>query len=267
MTKTEPMTLLLIEDDAAERSKFTDHASNRADITFVGMTSSSDEGVQLVKEHMPEGVILDLLLYDGQGSGLQFLTDLMEEYLEPRPIIVVTTHIPPNMVYTQALNAGVDYIHFKGQADYSPEMVINTMLFLRKSMSATRRADQCSETPEERNNRIFDIIDKELNLVGIRTRYKGRTYLRDAIFLLLTRSKSNSKAVLVQVAERNNLIYSSVFRAVETAIKNAWNNSCIDELQANYNAIISTSTGIPSPTDFIHYYADKIRMKLQQSTI
>jgi DNA-binding NarL/FixJ family response regulator len=266
MTKPEPMTLLLIEDDAAERSRFTDHANNRADITFVGMTGSSDEGVQLVEEHKPEGVILDMFLFDGKGSGLQFLTDLMKEYLEPRPIIVVTTHIPPNMVYTQALNAGVDYIHFKGQVDYSPEMVINTMLFLRKSMPANRHANQCSKTPEERSRRIYDIIDKELNLVGIRTRYKGRTYLRDAIFLLLTKGKSNSKAVLVQISERNNLAYSSVFRAVETVINNAWNNSCIDELQKNYNAIISSSTGIPSPTDFIHYYADKIRKTLQQTT-
>ncbi|MCL1806607.1 MAG: response regulator [Oscillospiraceae bacterium] len=101
MTKNKPMTLLLIEDDATERNKFTDCANNRTDISFIGMTGSSDEGLQLVKEHKPKGVILDLLLYDGMGSGLQFLTELKKEYLEPRPIIVVTTHIPPNLVYTQ----------------------------------------------------------------------------------------------------------------------------------------------------------------------
>jgi len=262
MTKNEPMTLLLIEDDAIERNKFTDYANNGTDISFVGMTGSSDEGVQLVKEYKPDGVILDLLLHDGKGSGLQFLTDLSEEYLEPQPIIVVTTYIPPNLVYTQALNAGVDFIHFKGQADYSPEMVINSLLFLRKSMTVNRSA--VTETPEERNNRILNIIDTEMNLIGIRTRYKGRTYLREAIFLLLTTSKANSKAVIVQIAERNNLIYSTVFRAIETAIKNAWNNSCIDDLQRHYNAPITTGTGIPSPTDFIHYYADKIRKMLQQ---
>ena len=263
MPKAEPMTLLLIEDDAAECKKFADCANNGTDITFVGMTGSSDEGVQFLKDYTPEGVILDLFLHDGKGSGLQFLADLTKEYLEPRPIIVVTTHIPPNLVYTQALNAGVDFIHFKGQSDYTPEMVINTMLFLRKSRPAARRAGQPSETPEERNSRILKIIDIELNLIGVRTRYKGRAYLRDAIFLLLTKSKSDSKAVLVQVAERNNLNYSSVFRAVETAIKNAWNSSCIDDLQTYYTACITTGTGIPPPTDFIHFYADKIRGTLR----
>jgi CheY-like chemotaxis protein len=265
MKITEPMTLLLVEDDAAERDKFTGHASSRTDITFVGMTGSGDEGVQLVKGHKPEGVVLDLFLFDGKGSGLQFLTDLMEEHLEPRPIIVVTTHIPPNLVYTQALNAGVDYIHFKGQADYSPEMVINTLLFLRKSKPAARRT-QSPETPEERENRIYSIIDEEYDLIGIRKKYKGHTYLRDAVFLLLTESKAKSKSVLVQVAERNGLAYSSVFRAAETAIKNAWNRSCVDDLQKHYLARISIGTGIPSPTDFIHYYADKIRKILQQQS-
>ena len=264
MTNTAPMTLLLIEDDAAERSKIAEHSSNRSDITFVGITGSSDEGVQLVKEHKPEGVILDLLLFDGKGSGLQFLAGLAEEYLEPRPIIVVTTHIPPNLVYDQAFNAGVDYIHFKGQSDYSPEMVLNTMLFLRKPKSPILRTDQSSETPEERSSRILRLIDTELDLIGIRRRYKGHTYLSEAIFLHLTERKATSKSVLVQVAERNHLNYSSVFRAVETALKNAWNTSCIDDLQEHYTARISTSTGIPSPTDFIRYYADKIRMTLQQ---
>ena len=109
------------------------------------------------------------------------------------------------------------------------------------------------------------MIDTEFDLIGIRRRYKGRTYLREAILLHLTERKATSKAVLVQVAERNHLNYSSVFRAVETAIKNAWNTSCIDDLQEHYSARISTGTGIPSPTDFIHYYADKIRMTLQRS--
>ncbi|MCL1806601.1 MAG: response regulator [Oscillospiraceae bacterium] len=260
MENTAPMTLLLIEDDVAERNRFADYANSRADVTFIGTTSSSDEGVQLVKKHNPEGVILDLLLFDGKGSGLQFLTDLTDEYLEPRPILVVTTHIPPNLVYDQALNAGVDYIHFKGQSDYSPEMVINTMLFLRKSKPTMR---QSSETPEERDNRIFMMIDTELDLIGIRRRYKGHTYLRDAIFLLLTERKASSGAVLVQIAERNNLNYSSVFRAIETALKNAWSTSGIEDLQKHYNAHIVTDTGTPSSMDFIRFYADKIRRMLQ----
>ena len=166
MTQAKPMTLLLIEDDAAECTKFADCADSRKDITFAGMTSSSDEGIQLLKEHKPDGIILDLFLYDGKGSGLQFLADLMEDYLEPRPIIVVTTHIPPNLVHTQALNAGVDFIHFKGQSDYSPEMVIKTLLFLWNTMPNPKRSLQSAETDEERNNRIMAMIDEELSLIS-----------------------------------------------------------------------------------------------------
>ena len=58
MSQDKPMALLLIEDDIAECIKFKDCANRRSDITFVGMTASSIEGISLVKSHMPEGVIL-----------------------------------------------------------------------------------------------------------------------------------------------------------------------------------------------------------------
>ena len=259
-----PMPLLLVEDDVAECIKFRDCANNRGDISFIGMTGSSFEGIQYVKTLMPEGVILDLELHRGKGSGMQFLAELKRANISLRPIIVVTTNSPSNVVYSYVHDMGADLVFYKRQADYSPDMVINTLLALRKSLYAAPRDGipgdlRTIESPEERRKRIQERIDTELDLIGVGVRYKGRTYIREAIFLLLSKEKDSSEAVIYRVAERLKLSYSTVIRAMQTAVNRAWDSSSIDDLQKYYTARVNIHTGVPSPTEFIHYYADKIR--------
>ena len=52
---------------------------------------------------------------------------------------------------------------------------------------------------------------------------------------------------------------SSVERAMQNAINRAWRNSDIDELLTHYKAKISSDKGVPTLTEFIHYYANKIK--------
>ena len=264
MDTKKPMRLLLIEDDVAECIKFKDCANSRTDITFVGMTGSSIEGLQYVKTRIPEGVILDLELHKGKGSGLQFLAELREANLALRPIIIVTTNSPSNVVYNHVRDIGADLVFYKRQADYSPELVISTLLALRKSLHTVEHGDlpgdmQTIESPEERRVRITERINTELELIGISVRYKGHTYIRESIFLLILNDKDSSESVLYQVAKNLNISYSSVLRAMQTAINKAWTTNNIEDLQKYYTARVNIHTGIPAPTDLIHYYADKIR--------
>ena len=46
---------------------------------------------------------------------------------------------------------------------------------------------------------------------------------------------------------------------MQTAINYAWRVSSIDDLMAHYKARINYETGVPTPTEFIYYYAEKIR--------
>ena len=267
MNEYKPMPLLLIEDDLSECVRFKNYAEGRNDISFVGMTGSGDEGLRYVKTHLPEGVILDLELHRGKGSGLQFLSELKEANVGLRPLIVVTTNIPSTTVYHSVHDMGADMVFYKRQADYSPSMVISTLLALRKSLHTTRRDElpgdlQTIESPEELRVRLMDRIETELNLVGIGIRYKGRAHLRESIYLLITKDKNNSDAVIYQLAERHKLSYSSVIRAMQTAINNAWECTGIDDLQTYYTARVNINTGVPSPTEFIHYYANKIRKSM-----
>ena len=264
MNSTKPLSLLLIEDDVAECVKFKDCANRRNDITFVGMTGSSFEGLDLVKNHLPEGVILDLELHNGKGSGLQFLEAVKEAKLSLRPLIIVTTNVMSGIVYNSVHVSGADLIFYKGQADYSPDMVVNSILALRKSVHSVKSDGlpvdmQSIEAPEERRLRIMDRIDTELDLIGVGAHLKGRKYLQEAIYFLLSADTDSSDSVIMQLSIDHKHAYSSIARAMQTAINAAWQSSSIEDLQVHYTARINYRTGVPSPTEFIYFYASKIR--------
>lgn len=264
MLKDKPMPILLIEDEPYECRKFKDYAATRTDITFVGITGSNDEGLQLVKSRLPEGVILDLELTKGQGDGLQFLTGLKEAKLGLRPIVVVTTNIQSEVTHSHLHEMGVSFVFFKKQNGYSPERVINILLGLRESLPSAQKSDiladlQTVESPEELRTRIINRIDAELSQIGFSLRLKGRKYLSEALYLLLSKDKNESDAVLYQVADQNKVNYNTVIRAIQTAIENAWDRTDIETLKELCPVRIDVRTGVPSPTEVIHYLADKIR--------
>ena len=57
-----PMTILIIEDDAEECNRFKKCEKERDDIKIVAITDSDVEGLKYVKTKKPEGIILDLEL-------------------------------------------------------------------------------------------------------------------------------------------------------------------------------------------------------------
>lgn len=49
---------------------------------------------------------------------------------------------------------------------------------------------------------------------------------------------------------------------MQNAILHAWRISSLEDLTALYTARINYETGVPTPTEFIYYYADKIKKML-----
>jgi hypothetical protein len=154
-------------------------------------------------------------------------------------------------------------IFYKKQKDYSAEMVLNHIVAMRKAWSDELHNDSpgslhAIESPDARRRRIFDRIDTEMDLSGIAVGFKGYKYIQDSIFKLIHKDKNNSEGVIQQVADDRKCSYSSVYRAMESAIKRAWKISSIEDLQKYYKARVNVNTGIPTPSEFINYYADKI---------
>ena len=71
-----PMSILIIEDNEIEVNNFNECIKLKNDVKLVKATNSSITAIEYVKSYMPEGIILDLELHNGEGSGLMFLKEL-----------------------------------------------------------------------------------------------------------------------------------------------------------------------------------------------
>jgi len=262
-----PMKIVLIEDDVAACRAFADFASTRTDIVFVGMTGKSDEGLQLVKDKLPEAVILDLELNMGAGSGYDFLAEFYKTEFNIRPIVVITTRNRNDTIHTQ-LHAKYDlnWIFYKLQQGYCPEMVIRHLLRFREfyHLQGSGGSEITTlESPEEKKNRIMSRIRAEMDAFGISIRLKGRKYIEESVYLLINKDSRDSETVFQDIAKTHKSGYDNIIRAIQTAINDAWKNADdIDELLKLYTAPVRKDKGTPTPTEFTYYYADKIRREM-----
>lgn len=255
------MKLLLIEDDNRECEKFKKIAKKKENIEFIGITNSAIEGIKIIKNNVPEGIILDLELNAGQGNGFEFLEKLKEMKLKMCPKIVVTTNIYSDSVYDYLHENKVDFIFYKKQDSYSVENVINTLLLLKGYMSNSNVQElQDDDTGDEI---ILEKINKELDLIGISAHLQGRKYLCDAILYLLSQESDDGRISINQyLVSKYKKASSTISRAMQNAILHAWRISSIEDLETYYKAKINYETGVPTPTEFIYYYVDKIKKEL-----
>jgi len=264
---SKPMSILLIEDNEFECKAFKNYAENAENIKIIGITNSSDEGIEYFKTYTPEAIILDIELHKGQGSGIEFIEKIKDFTTEFTPIIIVTTNASSNILYNKLHDEGVDLIFYKKQKDYSPKLVVSALLSLRKSLykfnSSDKNEDIGRETKVEYEEKISNKINAELDLIGVSSHLKGRKYIYDAILYLINKKCENdNESVFNYLASIYKRTSSSIGRVMQTAINYAWRTSSAEDLEIYYTAKINYHTGVPTPTEFIYYYAQKINKNL-----
>lgn len=116
------MKLLLIEDDINTCEIFKKIERARKEIEFIKITNSETEGLKCVKQNTPEGIILDLELTNGKGSGFGFLKELQKLKLKVMPKIIVNTNICTDSVYDYLHVNKVDFIFIKNKTAIQKKM-------------------------------------------------------------------------------------------------------------------------------------------------
>ena len=256
-----PMKILLVEDDINECQIYKDIIKNRADVELISTTNSSIKAIEEFKKYKPDAIILDLELNDGEGSGFDFIEKINEQCNTKLPKIVVTTNIHTDTVYDFCHRNNIDFIFYKKQKNYSQENIINTLLLLRDYDSNTKIVDIEVNEKDLKSN-IMNKIHKELDLIGIGTHLHGRKYLCDAIYFILQNNENCKVSIVQHLVSKYKKSNSTISRAMQNAILHAWRITPLDDLTTHYTARINYETGVPTPTELIYYYADKIKKEI-----
>lgn len=261
------ISILLVEDNKQDCAKFIKYIKSRNDIKLVGTTDSDIEALELIKKTLPDVLILDIELHNGSGNANSFglIENLQKIKLNKKPKIIVNTIVSSNTVYDYLHNNGVDLIFYKKQKKYSIENIINTITLLSGySEDTLLTGNIVIENTEENEEKISSLINDELNLIGVSLHMQGRKYLHDAIYYLITNANAGEKISAVQfLANKYKRSNSTISRDMQNAIIHAWRVSCLEDLETYYTAKINYETGVPTPTEFIYYYCDKIRKMLK----
>ena len=97
------LSVLLVEDDEKECNLIAQYIDELDDVSLVGTTDNSEQGIEYVKDFLPEAIILDLELHQGGGDGLTFLKELRYLNLRVKPYVLVTTNNSSMVTYQCAL--------------------------------------------------------------------------------------------------------------------------------------------------------------------
>ena len=255
--ESNPMKLLIIEDDINDCNNFINCAKKRKDIEIVAVTDSDIEGLKYVKTKSPEGIVLDLELNNsvsGSMDSLDFLSELKKLRLNYEPIVIVTTHVNSKRTYQILHRNGVDLILYKDHPKYSANLVFNHFISLRQvPIEVTSVEDIIKDT----RDKISDCINHELELIGVTSNLKGRKYIHDAILYLIENEDSDMNVIkyLTTVYKKSE---TTITNGIKNAIYHAWRASPIEDLTRYYTARVNYETGIPTAMEFLYYYRDKV---------
>ena len=257
------MNILLIEDDKIACYELNRCIEKFDDLKLIGITKNASEGVSMVCSMLPDVVILDIELHSGTGNGIMFLTELNAGKPSRRPYILVTTNNSSSTTYNTIRGLGADFIMAKSKPDYSAQYVIDFLKMMQHTILNCRNsvvAELPEEDPLEKNKTMYiRRITRELDLVGISPRNIGYRYLTDAILMIMEDPSAN---VYKQLAQSYRKSDPSVERAMQNAINRAWRITNIDDLLANYTARIHSEKGVPTTLEFVHYYANKVKINM-----
>lgn len=254
------LNILIIEDDVAACKELRQYIEKIESLKLVGITGDSDKGIELVKNMLPDVIILDIELNHGTGNGIVFLAKLNALNLSLRPYILITTNNSSKVTYESARDLGSDFIMSKHKPDYSAQYVVEFIRMIQHAILSRRPSvttDLSEETCFEDNLPLYTRrIYRELDWVGISPKNIGYRYLADAILLII---RDSSASVYREIAEMYKKSDASVERAMQNAINRAWRHSDIEELLTHYTARIRSEKGVPTTLEFVYYYANKIK--------
>ena len=264
-----PLTLLLIEDNIQDCINFENCVRQRNDVKLVAITNSDIEGLDLIKKHSPDVIILDIELHKGSGNSTSFslIETLHKMNFKVKPKIIVTTVVTSNTIYDYLHEKGVDLIFYKKQKNYSIDSIINTILLLRDYSEDNTMASINMNNNAEFEEKISHVINNELDLIGIGLHLQGRKYLYDAIYFIITEVDSNKNSTVVQyLVNKYKMTIPEVFDISENYFRERETECCQDaSLLDGY--IISTGGGVVKKEENIEYptYKTVIQTKIDNS--
>ena len=254
-------TKIVIADQNEEfRMLLSDALSAEEEFEVVGETGDGVHAIELVVEHQPDILLMDVLLSGMDGLGV--LEALAEGVSAQKPDVIILSGFASDHVLASVSALGASYFM---QKPCDTQILISRIKQLSAAAKSQFRQDVKIQRPAQSTESLVTEIIHE---IGIPAHIKGYQYLREAILLAIDDMdiiNSVTKVLYPAVAKKFNTTPSRVERAIRHAIEVAWDRGDIETLQKFFGYTVSNIKGKPTNSEFIAMIAD--RMSLQRREV
>lgn len=255
---------VLIADDNKEFcSILNEFLNTQEDVEVVGIAKDGLEALSLIPMHLPDVVILDIIMPNLDGIGV--LEELKSISLDLHPKVLVLSAVGQDKITQRAINLGADYYIVK------PFEFNMLMRRIRQVLEVVSIENTAQDIHNEDNfiqgfsnitleSKITNIIHE----IGIPAHIKGYIYLREAIALVVDNVELLSavtKQLYPKIALEFNTTPSRVERAIRHAIEVAWNRGQRTNMNKLFGQNERHIEKKPTNSEFVAVIADKIRLK------
>ena len=250
------MKRVLIADANEEfRRLLCDAVSSEPDLDLVGETGDGSEALRLIREELPDLVVMDLVL-----SGMDGLEVLQALHgLEFRPQVLVLSSFVRSSVADLAASEGADYYLMK-------PCRIPTVLERLRQMVNLHTVDE-DDSPSGRSQSLESVVTSIIHEIGVPAHIKGYQYLREAIIIAVKDMdviNAVTKILYPEVAKHFGTTASRVERAIRHAIEVAWDRGDLETLQKYFGYTVSNAKGKPTNSEFIAMIADRLQLQRKE---
>jgi two-component system response regulator (stage 0 sporulation protein A) len=246
----EPIRIVMA-DDSRELCQIMSQAfKRRRDMEMVGVARDGREAVSLVTERQPDVLLLDLIMPELDGIGV--LEELGRLRPPKRPKVIVFSAVGSEALANQVLALGADYYIIK---PFQPDM-----LCTRIWQVVHEPGKKPQFTPP---SSMISTVNRLLHRLGVPAEFKGATYLREAILLVLEDERNLSevtKRLYPEIGRRFGISASLVERNLRHVIEHTWTYGNLEVLYETFGATIRATAGKPTNSSFIARLADLVRL-------
>jgi response regulator of citrate/malate metabolism len=255
------LNILLVEDEPTVCHAFEQYAAEMEFLSIIASTDNATKALADIQDFQPDAVILDLELHKGGGTGIDVLTGLTKLHLHHKPFILITTNNSSQTILEYTRTIGADFILSKHQSNYSEQIALSFLDTIRDVILTSHSdSDSISQTclMQDLEQRLRNRLHTELDQIGISPKHLGYNYLIDTILLKVTTPSANTTDSLAKKYHKSGV---SIERAIQNAINYAWTHETIENLLQYYTAKIRSDKGVPTMTEFVNYYVNKLNQE------
>lgn len=244
--------VLLVEDDSNIRLSFAAYIAQNSLFELCGETGSETTGMRLLQEQLPDVLILDLELEE--GDGVNFATEMRQLTIRQPFTIILTNNSSEHILNYLRSDLKMDFILQKSNASYSPKRVLSIA-----SRTYKHYSHHSTQLPIESTAYMKTRIQADFRCMHFDFSMKGTVYLVDALMELYDpNSPLITKQLYITIGKKHNTAAGNVEKAIRKSIERTWNTARLSDLSQYYTYETANKNGRPTNGEFLsnmrHHY-------------